>query len=247
MSHRYWRGVSVVLLAREAAIKRSTAAGRRSTWPVAAGIAVLLTVGACGPSRSPRVPSPTPDSASSTTSSSVTSSPSHSQAPEYPNLSRFVDPLDRFAYKSAYSDCHLIGVAGTADAYGGDPNEPSSVARAYAVAIFAGSESIARRPSGGVSTPSRRSPARETRTSGRCLHLGPSRARQGGVSTRTHALPRRSRRRSDGDGTVRRDRSRSDGREPRRSAHDPNQKASRSAPGLGLPGCVEAKRSGDGS
>lgn len=140
MSQRPLRCVSVVLLAVGAAIKRSTAAGRRSAWLVAAGIAVLLAVGACGPSRSPRVPSPTPDSGGTITSSSVTSSPSHSEAPEYPNLSRFVDPLDRFAYKTAYSDCHLIGVAGAADAYGGDPDNPSAVARAYAVAIFAGSE-----------------------------------------------------------------------------------------------------------
>jgi hypothetical protein len=86
------------------------------------------------------VPSPTLDSGSSTTSSSVTSSPSHSQAPDYPNLSRFVDPLDRFAYKSAYSDCHLIGVAGIADAYAGDPNDPSAVAQAYAEAVFGTSE-----------------------------------------------------------------------------------------------------------
>ena len=140
MSHRSWRRVSVVLRAIGAALKRSTAAGRRSAWFVAAGIAVLLAVGACGPSRSPRVPSPTPDSGSTTTSSSATFSPSPPQAPDYPNLSRFVDPLDRFAYKSAYSDCHLIGVAGTADAYGGDPNDPSAVARAYAAAIFATSE-----------------------------------------------------------------------------------------------------------
>lgn len=143
MSQRSWRRVSVVLLAIVAAIKRTTAAGQRSAWLLAAGVAVLLTVGACGPSRSPRVPNPTPDSGSSTTSSSITSSPSHSQptpTPEYPNLSRFADPLDRFAYKSAYSDCHLIGVAGTADAFGGDPNDPRAVARAYAEAVFGSSE-----------------------------------------------------------------------------------------------------------
>ena len=58
----------------------------------------------------------------------------------YPNLSRFTDPVDRFAYKSAYSDCRLIGVEGTAEAFGGDPDAPSSVARAYAVAIFRESE-----------------------------------------------------------------------------------------------------------
>jgi hypothetical protein len=48
--------------------------------------------------------------------------------------------LDQFAYKSAYSDCRLIGVEGTAEAFGGDPGDPSSVARAYAVAIFPNTE-----------------------------------------------------------------------------------------------------------
>ena len=66
--------------------------------------------------------------------------PSPSDEVRYPNLSRFTDPVDRFAYKSAYSDCRLIGVEGTAEAFGGDPDAPSSVARAYAVAIFRESE-----------------------------------------------------------------------------------------------------------
>ena len=48
--------------------------------------------------------------------------------------------VDRFAYKSAYADFRLIGVEGTAEAFGGDPDVPSSVARAYAVAIFRESE-----------------------------------------------------------------------------------------------------------
>jgi hypothetical protein len=73
-------------------------------------------------------------------SPTVTSSPSPSEAAEYTNLSRFSDPRDRFAYKSAYSDCGLIGVDGTADGFGGDPGDPSTVARAYAVAIFSDSE-----------------------------------------------------------------------------------------------------------
>jgi hypothetical protein len=51
-------------------------------------------------------------------------------------LKRFNDPFDRFAYKSAYSDCRLIGVDGTAEGFGGDPENPPSVARAYAAAIF---------------------------------------------------------------------------------------------------------------
>jgi hypothetical protein len=66
----------------------------------------------------------------------MTPSPSRSDEVRYPNLSRFTDPFDRFAYKSAFSDCRLIGVEGTAEAFGGDPDDPSSVARAYAVATF---------------------------------------------------------------------------------------------------------------
>lgn len=48
----------------------------------------------------------------------------------------FTDAFDRFAYKSAYSDCRFIGIDGTADAFGGDSGDPPSVARAYAVAAF---------------------------------------------------------------------------------------------------------------
>lgn len=72
--------------------------------------------------------------------STGTPSPSPGDAPEYPNLSRFADPFDRFAYKSAYSDCRLIGVESTADAFGGDPDDPSSVARAYAESVLPSSE-----------------------------------------------------------------------------------------------------------
>jgi len=105
-------------------------------WMVAVGTAVLLAVGGCAPGASTLTPSPSPGTGSATPSPAVTSSASPSDAATYPNLSRFSDPFDRFAYKSAYSDCLLIGVDGTADAFGGDPEDPSSVARAYAVTIF---------------------------------------------------------------------------------------------------------------
>ena len=102
--------------------------------------AMLLTLGACGPGTD--APSVSPDSDRSGISASATLTPSLSPADEvrYPSLSRFTDPVDRFAYKSAYSDCRLIGVERTAEAFGGDADAPSSVARAYAVAIFRESE-----------------------------------------------------------------------------------------------------------
>ena len=105
---------------------------------VVATAAMLLTAGACGPGSD--APSVSPDSDGISASATVTLSPSPSDEVRYPSLSRFTDPVDRFAYKSAYSDCRLIGVEGTAEAFGGDPDAPSSVARAYAVAIFRESE-----------------------------------------------------------------------------------------------------------
>jgi hypothetical protein len=100
--------------------------------------AMLLTAAACGPGSN--APSVNPDSDRGGISASATATPSPSDEVRYPNLSRFTDPVDRFAYKSAYSDCRLIGVEGTAEAFGGDPDAPSSVARAYALAIFRESE-----------------------------------------------------------------------------------------------------------
>jgi hypothetical protein len=97
---------------------------------------MLLTADACGPGSDVRSVSPDSDRGGISASATVTPSPSPSDEVRYPNLSRFTDPVDRFAYKSAYSDCRLIGVEGTAVAFGGDPDAPSSVARAYAVALF---------------------------------------------------------------------------------------------------------------
>lgn len=112
----------------------------RRAWMVAVGTAVLLALGGCAPGASTLTPSPSPGTGSATPSPAVTSSPSPSDPATYPNLSRFSDPFDQFAYKSAYSDCGLIGVDGTADAFGGDPGDPSTVARAYAAGVFPDSE-----------------------------------------------------------------------------------------------------------
>lgn len=104
---------------------------------MAAAAAVLLAAAACA--GEPRIQSrgPSPPPGGPAPSSTVTSSsPSPSDTARYPNLSRFNDAFDRFAYKSAYSDCRFIGVDATAEAFGGDPDDPRSVARAYAVATF---------------------------------------------------------------------------------------------------------------
>ncbi len=118
---------------------RAEVKARRRPWVVATGLAVIFAVGGCAPGTAP-ASNPTSETGTIMPSPTETSSPSPSEAAEYPNLSRFSDPFDRFAYKSAYSDCGLIGVDGTADAFGGDPGEPSTVARAYAVAVFPDSE-----------------------------------------------------------------------------------------------------------
>jgi hypothetical protein len=39
------------------------------------------------------------------------------------------------SYKLAYSDCRVLGLVGTAEAYGGEPEDPASVARAYAAVV----------------------------------------------------------------------------------------------------------------
>ena len=115
---------------------RAESDARQPAWVVVAGMAVLLAVGACTPGANPRPLSPIPGTASVTPSPTVTSSPPTPDAVRYPNLSSFSDPFDRFAYKLAYSDCGLIGVVRAADAWGGDPADPSSVASAYAMTNF---------------------------------------------------------------------------------------------------------------
>ena len=101
----------------------------------AASMSVLFGINACALGASTPAASPSPSTGSSTPSPVVTS-PSPSDATTYPNLSRFSDPLDRVNYKSAYSLCKFLGVAGTADEFGGESDDPNSVARAYAEATF---------------------------------------------------------------------------------------------------------------
>ena len=118
MSHRHWRGILVVVLA-------------------AASISVLLAVGACSGEPGTSLRSATPGTVRASPSPPVTS-PAHSpsDAARYPNLSKFTDPFDRYAYKSGYANCQFAGLDGMADGFGGDPSSPSSVARAYAAATF---------------------------------------------------------------------------------------------------------------
>jgi hypothetical protein len=105
---------------------------------IAAGfVAILLAATACSGEPGASSPSPIPDTGGTTPSATVTSSPpSPSDQARYPNLSGFTDPFDRLAYESAYSDCGLLGVDRMAEGFGGDPDDPPSVARAYAAATF---------------------------------------------------------------------------------------------------------------
>ena len=151
MSQRHWRGILVVVLAiravvvlrRRLAMRRGQRARQSKTRQprtrvfAAAGISVLLAIGACSGEPSTSLRSRTPETVRASPSPAVTS-PAHSSsdAVRYPNLSKFADPFDRYAYKSGYADCQFAGLNGMADAFGGDPSSPSSVARAYAAATF---------------------------------------------------------------------------------------------------------------
>jgi hypothetical protein len=102
-----------------------------------AATAALLATASCSGEPGTRSRPASPPIGSQPSSPTVTpSSPSPSDAGRFANIWRFSDAFDRFAYKSAYSDCRLIGVDGTAEAFGGDPDDPRSVARAYAVSTF---------------------------------------------------------------------------------------------------------------
>ena len=98
---------------------------------------VLLTAAACSTQPTGATTPPIGDTGGAAPSSAASSASSAPPAtPSYANLKRFKDPFDRFAYMSAYADCRLLGVEGTADGFGGDPEDPSTVAHAYAMATF---------------------------------------------------------------------------------------------------------------
>jgi hypothetical protein len=118
-----------------------TGAQRRlGKWVTGVVASLLVAAGACTGGASTPPASSVSATSTAAPSATVSSSPSLSDALKYPNLSRFTDPFDRFAYKSAYGDCRVVGVQAAAEAWGGNPNDPSSVARAYAVATFRESE-----------------------------------------------------------------------------------------------------------
>jgi hypothetical protein len=72
-----------------------------------------------------------PPGAGDVTTVPATASPA-SPVARYPNLDRFADPLDRVVYRSAFDVCTLAGPEGMAKGYGGQADDPTSVARAYA-------------------------------------------------------------------------------------------------------------------
>ena len=117
---------------------RSRARVGTFAWMMVAGVVlILLAAAACGGQPTEAPPAPIGDTGISAPSPTAGSpGPSPAIGPRYPNLKRLDEPFDRFAYKSAYSDCRLIGVDGTAEAFGGEPGDPPSVASAYAMAVF---------------------------------------------------------------------------------------------------------------
>lgn len=114
---------------------RSLAPSRARLAPMAVAILILLA-GACATEPRPAQVG-TRGAQEPIHSASVDApQPSIPEDVTYPNLGRFTDSLDQFAYKSAYLDCRTIGLGAAADAYGGDPTDPASVARAYATVTF---------------------------------------------------------------------------------------------------------------
>jgi hypothetical protein len=106
---------------------------KRRVHFLAVGLVCFATT--CGAGGGSPVASPTPSPVS--VSLTPRSSPSATfVGPPYPNLSRFTDPIDQLSYKSAYGDCGLLGTKGSAEAYGGNPADPPSVARAFANATY---------------------------------------------------------------------------------------------------------------
>jgi hypothetical protein len=116
--------------------RRVGAHPRLRAFRVVVSVAVLLAIDGCAPGSRQRPRSSIAETASATSSPAATSSPSPSDAAAYPNLSSFSDPFDRIAYRLAYSDCRILGVVRAAEAFGGDADDPSSVANAYAVNSF---------------------------------------------------------------------------------------------------------------
>jgi len=100
--------------------------------------AMVLLAAACGGEAGTRPRSLGPPPRASEPSSALTASDASSSdaVPRYPNLSKFTDAFDRSVYKSAYSDCSFVGVENAADAYGGNPDDPASIAKGYAAATF---------------------------------------------------------------------------------------------------------------
>jgi hypothetical protein len=101
-------------------------------------VVLLMAVSAC--TREAGTRSSSPSASPATTLEPAGSSPTTSDGARYPNLSSFTDPFDRFAYKSAYSTAGSSGSIRQPARSEASPTILSSVARAYAVAVFRESE-----------------------------------------------------------------------------------------------------------
>src|SRR6266511_6154429 len=108
---------------------------RRRALAVAAVLSLLLA-GCRGIEGSPTRTSVAERPTGAASPTSAHSSPSLTPTePRYQNLYKYTDPLERLSYKLAYSDCRVLGPDRTAEAYGGEPDDPASVARAYAAFV----------------------------------------------------------------------------------------------------------------
>src|SRR5262245_3421721 len=113
------------------------------TAPILIGVSVLgvlLALGACSSTASAPASGPASTRGDSTPSPTVTSSVPPSEVIPQPNPSRFSDPSEQLLYELAFSNCQVLGLSGGARAWGGDPGDPDSIARAYAAYAFPNSE-----------------------------------------------------------------------------------------------------------
>lgn len=103
-------------------------------------LCLLLAIGACSVTASAPTASRASTTGDSTPSPTVTSSVPPSEVVRQPNPSRFSDPSEQLLYELAFANCQVLGLAGGSRAWGGDPGDPDSIARAYAAYAFPNSE-----------------------------------------------------------------------------------------------------------
>ena len=120
---------------RPAARRKPTGARTFVLWPIRRFVALLAVAwitGACGAGPGAVGPLESTTTAPAPATAATTGIEPTPDAPSYPNLDRFADPLDRYAYRSGFGRCSIGDAGSLAGDYGGTADDPASIARAYA-------------------------------------------------------------------------------------------------------------------